>query len=873
MRELTDAQNTAQQASSFDANVHVQIGDDEYTQAQIVYCEHIERVFGGTLVVRLNNSDGDLDDSNLKGKEVEVNWGFGGDPGRQEMAHLWVYSTREISVRGKKTIELFCVDNWHKLNFLKLGIGGVMLKGTFYGDLVPGRKLKGSTSDATGIIAEVSPTRTYIFLQSVSGTFVNTENAVDTRDAANYVDITTDATGVTDVGVGNAAGWDKSKDIDEIIGSTGTAGSLLYGTGVTWALDSSDGVVDAYKPRYLLTNILNAPTIRDVIQDLMSMTKCGFRMQANNELHVFDLRTAPDPVDYTYELTGDHTLFENLKDISLMIPNRIVAYCFSQTDDEMTIYSGYGADTDESDAFIVITDLLSCEVDSDEEATALAEAAIHRLKWSKQVGSIKVPMNIGQELFDYITIIDTRMGVTYSGWVGGIIRHWEPGKYEMTVELGQLDSIASINDREGKAYFGPNVLPEGQGRHSRIDFNPMPAIQPFILNLEFSATDNDDIVWNNGTAETDGSVQFANGETQVISHGTLNLAETGKYYLYLIKGNTTLQNTQTFSDTVGADRGIVAIAEKAATATEYASVVSLTGDMFHVGETGVHIAKLSAINADMGLLTAGEIRVGEGTLGSDFTGWRLWIEDNVGRFAGYYEDTMRFYSGTDGRLYCAGGNLTLDEDGIKVYGLSSRLRWYDSDEPPVYRAFIDLTGGNTFEIASREGYDIVIDADDELQLQADDGDIELWASGHNTWPHSTDDDLGTATEYWDDINYTDLIDRTPSPHVIPNALAKIVAMRTHWSVKQRKGDAPRDIETFDRDTFPEEVLVMPTQRDYDKFHKHMEKKLRKGQEYSHPGPQIGTSMNAMQGMMLKAFQEVAIKLDGLESRLAALESR
>ena len=63
---------------------------------------------------------------------------------------------------------------------------------------------------------------------------------------------------------------------------------------------------------------------------------------------------------------------------------------------------------------------------------------------------------------------------------------------------------------------------------------------------------------------------------------------------------------------------------------------------------------------------SGEIRQGTGTIGSDFTGLRIWRDGNVGRIAGYNANTLQWWAGTDGRLYAAGGNVRLDQTGISV---------------------------------------------------------------------------------------------------------------------------------------------------------------------------------------------------------------
>ena len=62
--------------------------------------------------------------------------------------------------------------------------------------------------------------------------------------------------------------------------------------------------------------------------------------------------------------------------------------------------------------------------------------------------------------------------------------------------------------------------------------------------------------------------------------------------------------------------------------------------------------------------TSGEIRQGTGTLGSNFTGLRLWNDTSVGRIGGYNSNTLQWYGSTDGRLYGGAGAVYLDSVGL-----------------------------------------------------------------------------------------------------------------------------------------------------------------------------------------------------------------
>lgn len=76
-----------------------------------------------------------------------------------------------------------------------------------------------------------------------------------------------------------------------------------------------------------------------------------------------------------------------------------------------------------------------------------------------------------------------------------------------------------------------------------------------------------------------------------------------------------------------------------------------------------NIGTLSAITANMGTLTAGEIRVGTGSVGVDFTGFRIMST----YLAGYNSDTLQAgIDASDGKFYAGAGGVKMDVNGIDI---------------------------------------------------------------------------------------------------------------------------------------------------------------------------------------------------------------
>lgn len=64
--------------------------------------------------------------------------------------------------------------------------------------------------------------------------------------------------------------------------------------------------------------------------------------------------------------------------------------------------------------------------------------------------------------------------------------------------------------------------------------------------------------------------------------------------------------------------------------------------------------------------TSGEIRQGTGTIGSNYTGLRIWRDSSIGRIGGYASNVLQWYGDTAGNLVAGAGYVTLNASGIDV---------------------------------------------------------------------------------------------------------------------------------------------------------------------------------------------------------------
>jgi hypothetical protein len=213
----------------------------------------------------------------------------------------------------------------------------------------------------------------------------------------------------------------------------GILNELLQGKAPVF-LDSSDGVVDVYRPYYEADGLESVMT---TVRNLLDMTSCYISLRSDGFHIVFP--SADGPLDYTYNL-DDHRFFVRAHAAKATIPNRIVMVPQLPSVDEAPEFIGVAQDQDSIDKLGYL-DLITTDegVLSQGEANNRAYRLLQRLKAESSEGIATVPMNIGQELYDRVRVIDARIGgVPIDSFVGMIRRVWTSGQYTMEIGLGGL---------------------------------------------------------------------------------------------------------------------------------------------------------------------------------------------------------------------------------------------------------------------------------------------------------------------------------------------------------------------------------------------------------------------------------------------------
>lgn len=199
---------------------------------------------------------------------------------------------------------------------------------------------------------------------------------------------------------------------------------------VIWDASVFDDSLQNYQPKANF-RIYTGQSRLTSVKILLSFTNCMMKY-TNGAIHIGLINQ--DSPDYIYSLSpGQHTFLAKAYRKRLVIPNRIVVK--SNPDEDLDQY--YGEATHASYSILPKTAFHLAELESNEQATQLAQAMINKAALETDGGSGIVPLNLGAEIFDYVQITDSRSGDTVTGNVGYIHRRvGEGGKWEMTFGFG-----------------------------------------------------------------------------------------------------------------------------------------------------------------------------------------------------------------------------------------------------------------------------------------------------------------------------------------------------------------------------------------------------------------------------------------------------
>jgi len=233
---------------------------------------------------------------------------------------------------------------------------------------------------------------------------------------------------------------------------TAVTGATLTGytqyPAITATYDSEDSIIDSFTPADFFSVEINKSRL-ETAKELLAYTGCKMRAEDDGQIHVLDPVTTGTSYDYEYrfDVATYHTFFSKAIRERFVNPNEEIVKSHPS---HSPSYSG-SATSATSYALAPKTRTTYRRLASSAQATAIAEALIERNELTSERGSITVPMNAGQEVWDWVKITDSRQNDTRTGNVQYIQRRVkvpegnEPLTWEMTIRFGRVSELSLLS--------------------------------------------------------------------------------------------------------------------------------------------------------------------------------------------------------------------------------------------------------------------------------------------------------------------------------------------------------------------------------------------------------------------------------------------
>lgn len=215
-------------------------------------------------------------------------------------------------------------------------------------------------------------------------------------------------------------------------------------TNFTITYDSDDNVVNSFKPADYFRVGINSDR-RAKFNELMAWTGVKKRVEADEKIHIFDPKTTGD-YDYEYKLAvaSEHTFFNKTLRNRFVNPNKVIV---KSHESHSSQYSN-SAISSTSNALAPKTETVIARLASNDMAGNIATARQEGYELDAETGSGEVPMNVGQELWDWVKITDSRENDSRDGNVRYIseVCGSSPPVFRMTIRFGLLSAQSIIGD-------------------------------------------------------------------------------------------------------------------------------------------------------------------------------------------------------------------------------------------------------------------------------------------------------------------------------------------------------------------------------------------------------------------------------------------
>ncbi len=212
--------------------------------------------------------------------------------------------------------------------------------------------------------------------------------------------------------------------IREIAGDTGVIHLACFNhtTKYNVVFASEDSLMGTYIPKNSF-KIYTGGSRLAALQRLLSYTRCAMLPRADGNLHILVPTTTGIVYDYTYSLqdpNARHAFFSKAYRKALVFPNHVTVRSLK---DDAVQFSGT-ATSAASFALMPTHAYYETSLVSNAQATSIAQAIIFNSELNSEKGAFSCPMNVGQELYDYVRVIDERQKDFRVGNIGSIRRQY-----------------------------------------------------------------------------------------------------------------------------------------------------------------------------------------------------------------------------------------------------------------------------------------------------------------------------------------------------------------------------------------------------------------------------------------------------------------
>jgi len=468
-----------------------------------------------------------------------------------------------------------------------------------------------------------------------------------------------------------------------------------------------DGLMNSYKPRAGFRIYINGRRLA-ALKRLLNFTKCVMLFLPDGKIKIFQPTTSGTDYEYEYSAETGHLFFAQTYQETVVIPNYIIV---KSRDEDPETYSGFAKDQDSIDALANAPTgdtgerrwYVQTTLDSNAQATQIAEAVLSNFKLGAKLGAADVPMNCGAELFDYVKVTDEEDGTERVGNIGSIRRKFNPDKdlYNMEFNFGGWWTVGNLAAAlELSEDFGSIVTEYKEEFYNYLYVEMLDVEFLSAISANMGLLTAGEIRIGEGILTPTGYATGGSQTTLVDSTASwtpdayygmdIRLIVDGVAYDRVILTNTT--NMITFTEPL--PEGVVVADEDS---YYFGDIEVQMGDSYFIRGVGTgvatdggktwlidstkdweeneHVGKYIRIIKDgqwfQKTIVSNSINMVTFTaLGEwkPFTGFRLWTDGILGRIAGYLDGVIQYYTGSDGKFYAGNGSIMIHECGMVVHG-------------------------------------------------------------------------------------------------------------------------------------------------------------------------------------------------------------